>query len=99
MFTDYAELRKVSEVASLIASTTDWDPLFDTAQLGKNTVPVYAAAYTEDMYVDFDFSKETASKIKGCKMYVTNVMYHDAVRNRMDEVVKELFGLRDDVID
>lgn len=51
------------------------------------------------MYVDYDFSRDTASKIKGCKLFTTNVMYHDAVREKADEVMKQLFALRDDVID
>ena len=99
MFNDYSELRKVSDVAHRVAASSDWSPLFDEAQLAKNEVPVYAAAYQEDMYVDYGFSCETAEKIKGCKVFSTNVMYHNAVRDKADEVVRQLFALRDDVID
>lgn len=95
----YSELRKVQDVANAIAASSDWPALFDEAQLAKNEVPVYAAAYMEDMYVDFDLSRETAAKIRGCKMFATNVMYHDSLRTNMDTVVKQLFALRDDVID
>ena len=99
MFTDYVELAKIAKVADLIAAVKDWPKLYDEAQLAKNEVPVYAAVYMEDMYVDYDLSTETARKIKGCKTYVSNQMYHDALRSRMDEVVKGLFALRDDTID
>jgi len=99
MFEDYAELRPVRETAHKIAEKADWPPLFDEGILAKNEVPVYAASYVEDMYVDFDLSMETARKIKGCKVFTTNVMFHDAVRSKMDEVVKQAFALRDDVID
>ena len=99
MFEDYSELRKVQKVAEKVAAQSDWPALFDEEQLAKNEVPVYAAAYMEDMYVPYDLSVETASKIKGCKMFTTNVMYHNAVSQRMDEVVRQLFALRDDVID
>lgn len=51
------------------------------------------------MYVDFSLAMETAGKVKGCKQYITNVMYHDAVRTKTDGVLEELFKLRDDVID
>jgi len=51
------------------------------------------------MYVDFELSMKTAQTIKGCKTYITNVMYHDALRSKMDEVFKALFALRDDSID
>ncbi|KAG9859262.1 alpha/beta-hydrolase, partial [Aureobasidium melanogenum] len=53
----------------------------------------------ELMYVDYDYSRETAEKIKGCKTFTTNVMYHNAIRSKADEVIRQLFELRDDVID
>ncbi|KAK5003340.1 hypothetical protein LTR16_009936, partial [Cryomyces antarcticus] len=80
MFDDYSELRKLKDQAELVAQTSDWPALFDEEQLAKNEVPVYAATYMEDMYVDFNFAQETAAKIKGCKTFVTNALYHDAVR-------------------
>jgi len=99
MFEDYAELRKLTDVANRVATDEEWSPLFDEDQLAKNEVPVYAAAYVEDMYVDFGLSMQTASKIKGCKVFTTNAMFHDAVRSKMDEVVRQAFSLRDDVVD
>lgn len=99
MFEDYCELRKVQDVANRVAADPDWTPLFSEEQLAQNEVPVYAASYVEDMYVDFDFSMETAKKIKGCKVFTTNVMFHDAIRSKMDEVIKQAFALRDDMVD
>lgn len=99
MFEDYAELRKVQDVANRVASDSDWPELFDEEQLAKNEVPVYAASYIEDMYVDSAFALETAKKIKGCKVFTTNVMFHDAIRSKMDDVVRQAFALRDDVLD
>ena len=101
MFTDYAALRPVQRAAELIAHTpaSAWPALFDKEQLARNTVPVYAAAYVEDMYVDFDLSMQTAKAIKGCKVFTTNVMFHDAIRSKVEEVVRQAFALRDDVID
>lgn len=99
MFEDYAELRKVSDVAHRVAADPDWPALFDKKQLAKNEVPVYAVSYAEDMYVDSEFAAETAAKIRGCKVFTTNIFFHDAIRSRMDEVVRQAFALRDDVID
>lgn len=99
MFDDYVELRKLKDQANMIAETADWPELYDEEQLAKNDVPVYAAVYVDDMYVDYELSMETAKKIRGCKTFQTNMMYHDAVRSKMDEVTKALFTLRDDVID
>lgn len=49
MFDDYSELQKVKEVAKILANDTDWPQLYDESKLAKNTVPVYAATYIEDM--------------------------------------------------
>jgi len=99
MFDDYSELTRIKEQAEIVAQFDDWPMLFDRTQLARNEVPVYAAAYYEDMFVDFNLSMQTAKAIKGCKTYITNSMYHDALRSKMDEVLKALFALRDDTID
>ncbi|KEF52485.1 uncharacterized protein A1O9_11327 [Exophiala aquamarina CBS 119918] len=98
-FDENHELQGIKEVAELLEQKTDWPPLYDPEQLRKNEVPIYAAIYVEDMYVDYGFSSETARIINGCKTFVTNVLYHNAVRARAAEVMKGLFDLRDDSID
>lgn len=99
MFEDYSELRKVEDVANRVANDSNWPMLYDEEQLARNEVPVYAASYMEDMYVDFDLAQETAKKIKGCQVFTTNVMFHDAIRAKADEVLRQAFALRDEVID
>lgn len=99
MFETSAELEEMREVAKIIAEYKDWPALYDPVQLAKNEVPVYAASFVDDMYVDFGLVQETLSKVKNCKQFITNTMYHDAVRSKTDEVLKALFALRDDVID
>lgn len=99
MLEDYDELAKMAEPARLVAETDDWPDLYDEGRLARNEVPVYAAVYVDDMYVDFDYSMETAGKIKRCKTFVTNMMYHDAIRSKMTEVTNALFALRDDSLD
>lgn len=99
MFDAYPELKKLKAVGEALAREKHWPMLYDEEQLKKNKVPVYAAVYVDDMYVDFDLSMEAAGKIKGCKTYITNAMYHNALRAKSDDVLKELFALRDDVID
>ena len=98
MFDVYPELKKLKAVGEALAQES-WGKLYDVEQLGKNEVPVYAASYLDDMYVDFELSRETAGKIKGSKVYATNVMYHNAVSAKAEEVLKAVFELRDDVID
>jgi pimeloyl-ACP methyl ester carboxylesterase len=99
MFDCYPELKKLKTVGELLAQEKDWPKLYDVEQLKKNEVPVYAAVYVDDMYVDFDLSMETARTIKGCKPFITNMMYHNGISAKKDEVLKEVFALRDDIID
>lgn len=99
VFDDYGELKPLAAAADLLEYKQDWDNLYDLDQLRQNQVPVYAAIFMDDMYVDFDFSQETGSIVKGCKTFVTNMLYHDAVRAKNADVMKALFALRDDTID
>lgn len=99
MFDDYDELSKLKETADVLAKIDDWPDLYDEQQLAKNEVPVFSASYIDDMYVHFDFAQETASKIGNCKHFITNVMYHNALGGKSEELMRQLFALRDDVID
>ncbi|KUI66109.1 Proline iminopeptidase [Cytospora mali] len=99
MFDDYPELQKMREAAEILAKYTEWDDLYDEDKLKTNQVPVYAASYIEDMYVDFGLARETARKVNLIRVLETNTMYHNAIRARADEVLPQLFKLRDDVID
>jgi pimeloyl-ACP methyl ester carboxylesterase len=94
------DLARMRDAANILAETTEWDEdLYDEDQLRRNEVPVYALSYIDDMYVDFEFARETAALIRGIKVRETNGWYHDAVRAKADEVYGVLFRMRDDVID
>ncbi len=87
----------MKETAHILANYDEWPSLYDIEQLGKNEVPVYAAIYN-DMYVDAGLSRVTASRIKGIKVFETNVLFHSALRAKPDEVFRGLLALRDDTI-
>ncbi|KAM5351646.1 hypothetical protein ACJ41O_004369 [Fusarium nematophilum] len=95
----YIGLQELKEEANQLASYKDWPALYDQERLRKNRVPVYAASYVEDMYVDYDFARDTAKLVQGTKTFETNVMYHSALRAKSEEVLQHLFNLRDDVLD
>ncbi|KAJ5835643.1 hypothetical protein N7447_001669 [Penicillium robsamsonii] len=99
MFESYSELSGIKEAAEILAKTDEWPALYDEAQLAKNKVPVYAATYIDDMYVHFDLATATAAKIKNSKQFITNTMYHDALRSKSGEVMRQLFNLREDSMD
>lgn len=98
-FADCAELRPLLEAAEILAADKDWPALYDTAQLACNSVPVFAAVYHDDLYVDFDTSMATAKSIKGCKVFISNMFYHDGIRTGTAKVLDGLFALRDDVLE
>lgn len=99
MLDSYSELNKIREAAEILAKTEDWPALYNEDMLAQNEVPVYAATYIDDMYVHYDLASQTAAKIKGTKQFITNTMYHDALRSKSGEVMRQLFALRDDTID
>lgn len=99
LFDAFPELEKLAPVADMIAKYTDWPDLYDEWQLARNSTTLYAATFIDDMYVDFGLAQETVKLVKNCRQVVSNTMYHDAIRSRTDEVLKQLFALRDDSID
>ncbi|KAL9107055.1 MAG: hypothetical protein Q9227_008001 [Pyrenula ochraceoflavens] len=82
--------------AEILASKTDWPALYNLDQLGKNEVPVYAAVYLDDLYVDCGLSLETARGIKGCRVAMGNGLLHNAVRARVEECLGWVWRLREE---
>ncbi|MER6689770.1 alpha/beta fold hydrolase [Streptomyces minutiscleroticus] len=91
-------LRPLRETADLLAARTDWTPLYDKERLAANEVPVAAAVYHDDMYVDADHSLATARAIRGLRTWVTDEFEHDGVRAGGPRVLDRLLALsRDEV--
>jgi pimeloyl-ACP methyl ester carboxylesterase len=91
-------LRPLRDTADLLAERTDWTPLYDAARLAANEVPVAAAIYHDDMYVDAAHSLQTAATVRGLRTWVTNEFEHDGVRVRGPRVLDRLLALaRDEV--
>ncbi|MEU0597013.1 alpha/beta fold hydrolase [Streptomyces sp. NPDC006393] len=90
-------LRPLRETADLLAARTDWRPLYDPARLAANKVPVAAAVYHDDMYVDTEHALDTARAIRGLRTWVTDEFEHDGVRAGGPRVLDRLLALaRDD---
>ncbi|MEU2607561.1 alpha/beta fold hydrolase [Streptomyces albus] len=79
-FEEDPALVPLRETADLLAHRTDWPPLYDLGRLAANEVPVVAAVYYDDMFVDREQALETASAVRGLRPWITNTHAHDGVR-------------------
>ena len=80
MFEDDPGLAPLAEVAHRLTEKDDWPALYDPGRLRVNEVPVVAAVYLDDPYVDATFSLETADLIAGARVWATNELQHDGLR-------------------
>ncbi|PNW85587.1 hypothetical protein CHLRE_03g193700v5 [Chlamydomonas reinhardtii] len=98
MFEDLAPLRPLLPTADVLAARTEWGPLYDAKTLASNKVPTAALAYVEDLYVDFGLSQETASSIRGIKLWTTNEYRHSGIRDDGSRIFERLLGMARNVI-
>ncbi|KUL77921.1 MULTISPECIES: alpha/beta fold hydrolase [unclassified Streptomyces] len=96
MFDCDPALRPLRDTAEILAARTDWTPLYDPARLAVNEVPVAAAVYHDDMYVDTAHSLATARAVRGLRTWVTDEFEHDGVRAGGPRVLDRLLALTRD---
>ena len=92
MFEDYGALAPLREAAELLAAH-EWPRLYDAERLRANEVPVAAAVYADDPYVERAFSEETAALIRGTRAWVTNEYEHNGLRADGDRILGRLIDL------
>ena len=91
MFDEYQSLQPFKKAADILAKKSDWPILYDRSNLLNNEVPVAAAIYTNDMYVDRIYSKKIAEIISNLNVWETDLMEHNALRSDGKEVLESLF--------
>ncbi|WP_097136561.1 alpha/beta fold hydrolase [Rhizobium subbaraonis] len=100
MFSEIRSLRPFQAAAEALAARPRFGRLYDPERLAANEVPVAAAVYFDDMYVDAGLSLETARHVGNVETWVTNEYEHDGVRQtdavftRLVNMVKERGGPR-----
>jgi hypothetical protein len=92
MFEDYRALAPLREAAELLAER-EWPRLYDPDVLERNDVPVAAAIYVNDMYVERLFSEETAARIRGARVWITNEFEHNGLRVDGGRILGHLIDL------
>ncbi len=92
MFEDYGWLRPHREAAEILAEH-EWPKVYDAQQLSVNEVPVAAAVYVNDMYVEYAYSMETAAVIRGINVWATNEYEHNGIRADGERVLDRLIDM------
>jgi pimeloyl-ACP methyl ester carboxylesterase len=92
MFEEYGALTPMREAADILAAH-EWPRLYDPDQLAANDVPVGAAIYAEDMYVERAFSEETAAHIRRLRPWLTNEHEHNGLRADGARILGHLIDL------
>ncbi|SDQ35159.1 alpha/beta fold hydrolase [Quadrisphaera sp. DSM 44207] len=79
--------------AALLLADHPWPRLYDPAQLAVNEVPVAAAVYAEDPYVEATFSLETARAVRGARVWLTNEHLHNGLRADGARILDRLIAM------
>jgi len=95
MLDQFSALSPFKEAANILANKSDWPILYDENQLKMNTIPIAAAVYTNDMYVDRHYSMETADNISNINIWETDEFEHNGLRSNGKKVLENLFSLLD----
>ena len=73
-------LKPFAAAMEVAMEDTAFDPLYDAARLAANTVPLHAAVYFDDAYVDSGLQLDTLSRVGAAHPWVTNEFEHDGMR-------------------
>ena len=95
MMDQFQTLAPFKEATQILAEKNDWPLLYDSTALSNIDVPIVAAVYTNDMYVDKDYSLDSAESIKGIKLWETDEFEHNGLRSHGENVLSNLFELLD----
>jgi proline iminopeptidase len=92
IFRDEAAMAPFAEAMEILNARSDWPPLYDLDTLARNEVPVAAAVYFDDLYVDANLSLDTAARTPNVRSWVTNEFEHDGLRS-YERVFRHLHDL------
>jgi len=93
MFRQEQVLEPFAAAADLLAERSGWPDLYDVDRLASNAVPVTAAVYHDDMYVDAELSLDTATRVGSVRTWVTNEFEHNGLRADGDRVLGRLIDM------
>lgn len=93
MFEQFNNLKPLKEAAAMLAEKGDWPMLYQPTTLAENKVPVAAAIYSEDMFVEMRYSLETAAKVGNLKYWLTSEYEHNGIRMDGEHILDRLIAI------
>lgn len=91
MFKEVRLLRGSQAAVEDLAARRSWSSLYDRDALAANEVPVAAAVYFDDMYVDSGLQLSTLAGVGNSRAWVTNEWEHDGINTpRVLRTLREL---------
>ena len=76
--------------AEELATMAGLPALYEEEVLASNDVPIAAAVYYEDMFVPRQISLDTADKVRGIQLLITNEYQHDGIRQDGEQLLSKL---------
>ncbi|MEU6859275.1 alpha/beta fold hydrolase [Glycomyces sp. NPDC046736] len=97
MFEEVRLLRGFAPAVHALAERPQWSPILDAERLAANEVPLAAAVYFDDMFVDSGLQLDTLKGIGNAQAWVTNEFEHDGIASgkvftRLRELVRDRGG-------
>ncbi|WP_309079910.1 alpha/beta fold hydrolase [Zhihengliuella sp.] len=92
-FADDPALAPLRETAEVLAGIDDWEDLYDLEVLAENRVPVAAAVYSDDVYVDRELSLETAARVRGLRVWESADFHHDGIADDGAHILRTLLAM------
>ena len=105
MFNDYSELKPFKELAYALHDFSEWSTIYDPKVLKTITwdkVPIVAATYFDDQYVDFEITRKVKQDIiprGNLRQFITNEYFHNGLGQDPETILSSLFDLLDREID
>lgn len=93
MLVQEPSMRPYVEVADRLAERSSWPALYAPERLADNEIPVVAAVYHDDAYVDAGYSVDTARRVGNVRTWVTNEYEHDGLRVDGERVIGRLLDM------
>lgn len=100
MWDDYFELKPFKSLAIALHENSQWTKLYDVEALSKITfdkIPIVAATYVYDQYVDFDLTRLVKKNVfrgnGNLRQYITSEFFHNGLRSDPEKVIGSLIDL------